>query len=122
MDTVEERHSMEGRASMEGRISARGRDSGEVGYYGKEGFPGREGIPRRERYSNGGKNSMEERTSIEDGYWKKFENSGRIEDYLSFVSSARAREGEHAGTYMCNGYYTETEPGGRVRQAYQPFD
>lgn len=30
-------------------------------------------------------------------YWKRFENSGRIEDYLNFVSCER-REGGAAGT------------------------
>jgi hypothetical protein len=67
----------------------------------------------------------------EERYWKKFENSGKIEDYLSFVSgngqkmtnvSGWVKEGKNAGIYMCNGNDTETVPGGGVRQAYQPFD
>lgn len=62
---------------------------------------------------------------MEEKYWKQFESSGRIEDYLSFVSNVRqeqARESDHAGTYIDNGNYPETDPGGGVRQTYQPFD
>lgn len=63
-------------------------------------------------------------------YWKQFEESGKIEDYLAFVSSTgretekknQAKEGSHAGVYMGDGNYTEADSGGRVRQAYQPFD
>ena len=63
-------------------------------------------------------------------YWKQFESSGRIEDYLAFVSSRgqkeqrgeKARESSHAGIYMGDGDRAEAEPGGRVRQAYQSFD
>ncbi|MCH5341145.1 MAG: hypothetical protein J1E01_06745 [Acetatifactor sp.] len=63
-------------------------------------------------------------------YWKQFESSGRIEDYLAFVSSVRreaergdrAKESGHAGVYMGDGNHTEAESGGRVRQAYQPFN
>lgn len=65
---------------------------------------------------------------MDERYWKQFENSGKIEDYLSFVSSLR-RDGaertgtdEHAGIYMCDGHYTEAVPGGGIRQTYQPFD
>lgn len=62
---------------------------------------------------------------MEEKYWKQFENTGKVEDYLSFVSSVRreqARKGEDAGTYMGDGNHTEAESGGRVRQAYQSFD
>ena len=62
---------------------------------------------------------------MEEGYWKQFESSGKVEDYLSFVSSARQeqiKKGNHAGLYMGDGNHTEAEPGGGVRQAYQPLD
>ncbi|MCI8799675.1 C40 family peptidase [Acetatifactor muris] len=67
---------------------------------------------------------------MEERYWKQFENSGRIEDYLSFVSSNRqetdmagiAGEGGHAGIYIGDGHHFEADPGGGVRQAYQPAD
>lgn len=63
-------------------------------------------------------------------YWKQFENSGKIEDYLNFVSSTRqeterektAKEIGHAGVYMGDGDHTEADTGGRVRQAYQSFN
>ena len=63
-------------------------------------------------------------------YWKQFETSGKIEDYLAFVSNEGqgARRGEqvkesgHAGVYMGDGNHTETEPDWRVRQTHQPFD
>ena len=52
-------------------------------------------------------------------YWKQFESSGRIEDYLTFVSaSEREADGErqaedkgHAGVYMGDGYHTEADSG-----------
>lgn len=63
--------------------------------------------------------------------WKQFECSGRIEDYLSFVSSAgqtgcdrtgRKRktgegysgEDEYAGIYMGDGNYSETDSRRRI--------
>ena len=60
-------------------------------------------------------------------YWKKFENSGKIEDYLSFVSSAErekeaAGTNDHAGEYHCNGNYIETVSGGRIRPGSGYFD
>ena len=63
-------------------------------------------------------------------YWKQFESSGKIEDYLTFVSNVRreaeignkAKESGHAGVYMGDGNHTETEPDWRVRQTHQPFD
>ena len=63
-------------------------------------------------------------------YWKQFETSGKIEDYLAFVNSVgqgagrgeQAKESGHAGVYLGDGNHTETEPGGGIRQAYQPFD
>ena len=63
-------------------------------------------------------------------YWKQFETSGKIEDYLSFVSGERQEMGEesqtgesgHAGVYMGDGYDIEAVPGGGVRQTYQPFN
>ena len=62
---------------------------------------------------------------MEGRYWKQFESSGKVEDYLSFVSRVKqgqTEKGNHAGTYIGDGDYTEAEPGGRVRQTYQPFD
>ena len=59
----------------------------------------------------------------EEEYWKQFESSGRIEDYLSFVSSTRqirqnrtgqAKE-DHAGIYMGDRDHTEAVSGGRIR-------
>ena len=50
---------------------------------------------------------------MEEGYWKQFESSGKVEDYLSFVSSARQeqiKKGNHAGLYMGDGNHTEAEP------------
>lgn len=63
-------------------------------------------------------------------YWKQFENSGKIEDYLAFVASTRqeterknkAKEIGHAGLYMGDRDHTEADTGGRVRQAYQSFN
>lgn len=64
-------------------------------------------------------------------YWKQFENSGRIEDYLSFVFNGgretdaeqnAAGEASDAGIYHGNRDYIKTVSGGRVRQTYQPFD
>ena len=63
-------------------------------------------------------------------YWKQFEISGKIEDYLAFVNSVcqgtergeQAKERGHAGIYMGDGNHTETDAGGGIRQAYQPFD
>ncbi|MCI8286201.1 MAG: hypothetical protein HFH89_00750 [Lachnospiraceae bacterium] len=67
---------------------------------------------------------------MEERYWKQFESSGRIEDYLSFVSNMRqetdmagiVREGGHAGIYIGNRHHFEADPGRGVRQAYQPAD
>ena len=63
-------------------------------------------------------------------YWKQFEASGKIEDYLAFVSSVaqgadrgeQAKEKSHAGVYMGDRDYIEADTSGGVRQAYQPFD
>lgn len=65
---------------------------------------------------------MRKMDTREEKYWKKFENSGRIEDYLSFISGTQASEGEYAGTYRSNRDYIEAVSGGRIRQTYQPFD
>lgn len=67
---------------------------------------------------------------MEEKYWKQFESSGRIEDYLSFVSGYRedadpagiAGEDGHAGIYIGNGHHFEAGSGGGVRQTYQPAD
>ena len=68
---------------------------------------------------------------MKEKYWKQFENSGKIEDYLSFVSSTKQEESaktgqmevkRHAGIYRSDRNYTEADPGGGIRQAYQPFD
>ncbi|MCI8528677.1 MAG: hypothetical protein HFH82_05920 [Lachnospiraceae bacterium] len=58
----------------------------------------------------------------EEKYWKKFENSGKIEDYLSFIAGVQVREGEYAGTYRSNRDHFEAVSRGGVRQTYQPFD
>jgi len=67
---------------------------------------------------------------MDEKYWEKFVNSGKIEDYLSFRAGmpygreeiVRAREDDDAGTYMGNRDYFKTVSGGRVRQTHQPFD
>lgn len=56
------------------------------------------------------------------GYWKKFENTGKIEDYLSFVACDRqegkpAEVSDHAGTYFSDGNHIEAVSGGGVRQS-----
>lgn len=60
-------------------------------------------------------------------YWKQFENSGRIEDYLSFVACERQGEKEwkgwlqkqeDAGKNQCNGNYLKADTGGGIRQTY----
>lgn len=57
-------------------------------------------------------------------YWKKFENSGRIEDYLSFLScerqertagTGRLEEDSDAGIYMCDRNHIEADSRGRIR-------
>ncbi|MCM1056737.1 MAG: hypothetical protein NC517_03920 [Firmicutes bacterium] len=64
-------------------------------------------------------------------YWKRFENSGKIEDYLSFVSGGGNGEsagknpsGEalYAGIYHSDGNRIEAVSRGGVRQTYQHFD
>lgn len=64
-------------------------------------------------------------------YWKRFESSGKIEDYLSFISgggngenSGQNASGEtlHAGIYHSDGNHIETVSRGGVRQTYQSFD
>ncbi|MCI9438134.1 MAG: hypothetical protein HFH85_13350 [Lachnospiraceae bacterium] len=68
---------------------------------------------------------------MEEKYWKQFENSGRIEDYLNFVSNYRQeeeglsgpmREDSHAGIYIGDRNHIEANPGRGIRQTYQPFD
>lgn len=62
---------------------------------------------------------------MEEKYWKQFESSGRVEDYLSFVSSTRGiwkdtdsgegeRESSHAGIHHFDGDHPETVSGGRI--------
>ena len=60
-------------------------------------------------------------------YWQKFENSGRIEDYLSFVDCHRRENterqeqaGEHrdAGIYKCDRDRTKADSRGGIRQTY----
>ncbi len=55
---------------------------------------------------------------MDEKYWKQFENSGRIEDYLSFVNSTgrdmpdgQVREDSHAGIYHSDRNCIETDPG-----------
>ena len=64
-------------------------------------------------------------------YWKKFENSGKIEDYLAFLNcygEGKAGDEEQsgadsdAGIYYSDGNHFEAVSRGRVRQTYQPFD
>lgn len=60
-------------------------------------------------------------------YWKQFEHSGRIEDYLSFVACDRQEStegqqqaGEHrdAGIYMRDRDHTKADSRGGIRQTY----
>lgn len=63
---------------------------------------------------------------MEEKYWKQFENSGRIEDYLTFVSGSgretgdahmecgQMKEGSHAGIYNDDRNRTEANPGGGI--------
>ncbi|MCI9319888.1 MAG: hypothetical protein HFH05_07415 [Lachnospiraceae bacterium] len=60
-------------------------------------------------------------------YWKQFENSGRVEDYLSFLSCDRQenagkenKAGEHtdAGIYMCDRDRIKADSRGGIRQTY----
>lgn len=62
-------------------------------------------------------------------YWKQFENTGRIEDYLSFVACDRQENdnkgrgdqaGEHrdAGIYMCDRDHIKADSRGGIRQTY----
>lgn len=64
-------------------------------------------------------------------YWKRFENSGKIEDYLAFLNFDEAGEAKDggqsgadsdAGIYHSDGNHIEAVSRGGVRQAYQPFD
>ena len=64
-------------------------------------------------------------------YWKQFESSGKVEDYLSFVSHTRdigdgeggqVVQDEHAGTYLRDGNDIETDTHRGVRQTYHPLD
>lgn len=64
-------------------------------------------------------------------YWKRFENSGKIDDYLSFVSGGgdgtdieknTSGEALNAGIYHGNGDRIKAVSRGGVRQTYQPFD
>ena len=57
-------------------------------------------------------------------YWKQFESSGKIEDYLNFAArSGRAQREKaeqverdsHAGAYICDRNCTEGFSGGRIR-------
>ena len=68
---------------------------------------------------------------MEERYWKQFENSGKIEDYLSFVSSTRqegkdragqVRADGHAGIHYSDRNYTEADPCGGIRQEHQYLD
>lgn len=55
-------------------------------------------------------------------YWKQFEDSGKIEDYLAFVSGQRqeamggepAEENGHAGIYLGDRNRAKAVPGGGV--------
>lgn len=62
-------------------------------------------------------------------YWKQFENTGRIEDYLSFVACDRQdtdnkgkedQAGEHrdAGIYMRDRNHIKADSRGGIRQTY----
>ena len=61
-------------------------------------------------------------------YWKRFEQSGRIQDYLDFAT-ARAvdlqnetGESIHAGQSVFDRNHIEAVSRGGIRQTYQPFD
>ena len=66
-------------------------------------------------------------------YWTQFEHTGKVEDYLSYVSAAglesmtgssgrkdtdegkrQAGANPYAGIHMCNRNDIEADPGGRV--------
>ena len=79
-------------------------------------------------------------------HWKQFESTGRIEDYLHFLSCERQERSEreadsgnapgaagdssrdwmdhnsHAGIYIGDRNHIEANPGRGIRQTYQPFD
>ncbi|MDE7353726.1 MAG: hypothetical protein K2O06_11865 [Acetatifactor sp.] len=64
-------------------------------------------------------------------YWKQFESSGKIEDYLSFVSCERReqdqgeqklKEGSDAGIYFGDRDRAEAVSCGGVRQEHQYLD
>ena len=89
---------------------------------------------------------------MDEKYWRQFENSGRIEDYLNFVSHRddayngigndftnefateltdrnaaemkvkQVKADTHAGTYLRDGDDIEDLSRGGVRQAHYPFD
>ncbi len=57
-------------------------------------------------------------------YWKQFESSGRVEDYLAFAArntqerneeAKRVEEDGHAGTYNGDGNCAENLSGGGIR-------
>ncbi len=56
-------------------------------------------------------------------YWKQFESSGRVEDYLTFAAynteargndEKRVKEDSHAGTYNGDGNRAEGVSGGGI--------
>lgn len=60
-------------------------------------------------------------------YWKQFENSGRIEDYLSFKACDGQEKTERdilsgeqtdAGIYMCDRNHIKADSRGGIRQTY----
>ena len=60
-------------------------------------------------------------------YWKQFENSGKIEDYLSFKAydskestgkNSRTGEQADAGIYKCDGDHIKADSRGGIRQTY----
>jgi hypothetical protein len=64
-------------------------------------------------------------------YWKQFESSGKIEDYLSFVSCERRErdsrgqkleEGSDAGIYFGDRDCAEAVSCGGIRQEHQYLD
>ena len=69
---------------------------------------------------------------MDEKYWKQFESSGKIEDYLAFVSHERSTAAKnvteqvktdgHAGTYFCDGNDSEDLTRGGIRQTYHPLD
>ncbi len=60
----------------------------------------------------------------EENYWKEFEHSGKVEDYLNYRSCLKedgdsekmqGEEKNHAGLFLRDRNHTEDDSGGRIR-------